>query len=274
MALGKSMDNNPQQRRSPVVFSGYSMSNTFSKVDQCKLRPSFWNQMLKLEFIPAIPAADGKVNWDYKAATAAYITHTKAYILANEIRLFKEDPETYNSSGILSGETLLTISNGQEFGEQGVFLVARKVDKTTGQALSTYSYEFNIQYYNSIRGYDASSASFDTDYDSYKWLEVDQFLQVLDSYVEAMTYATAYAVTDATSYRHDVMVENLGLIATSLGVDVSRSGQNSGISGKNSKSVFNQRGNNGGSSSFNGMPKPVSPTEHTTIEAIEGDLFD
>ena len=167
MPLGKSTDNNPQQRKSPVVFSAYTMMNTFSDVDKTKLRPSYWNQMLKIEIIPGTPAGDGKYNWDYKNSMAAYLTHTKAKILANEIRKFMSDPETYNSSGILSGETLLTISNGKEFGVSGVFLVMRKVDKTNGQTLSTYSYEFNMKYYNSVRGYDANGATFDTDYDSY-----------------------------------------------------------------------------------------------------------
>lgn len=274
MPLGKNTDNNPQQRKSPVVFSAYTMMNTFSNVDKTKLRPSYWNQMLKVEIIPGSPAGDGKYNWDYKSSMTAYLTHTKAKILAAEIRKFMSDPETYNSSGILSGETLLTISNGKEFGVPGVFLVMRKVDKSNGQTLSTYSYEFNMKYYNSVRGYDANAATFDTDYDSYEWLEVEQFIELLDSYVTAMTYATAYSVVDATDYRHGIMNDTINLIAAGLGIEVARSGQNSGATSKNSKSVFNQRGNTGGSNGGFPMPKPISSTEHTTIEDIEGDLFD
>lgn len=263
--LGGRNDNNSQQRKSPVVFSGYSMTNTFSNVDKTKFRPSFWNQMLKLEIIPAIPTGEDKVNWDYKNAMAAYLTHTKAKIMAEEVKKFLSDPEKYNSSGIISGETLLTISNGEEFGTPGVFLVMRKVDKQTGNTLSTYSFEFNVRYYNSIRNYKESDSSFDTDYDSYVNLEVEQFLQLLESYVEAMTYATAYSVIDASSYRQDIMMETINSIASGLGIDVSRSGPNTGATSKSSKSVFNQRGNQSSSS---------KDIEHTTIEDIEGDLFD
>lgn len=271
MPLGKSTDNNPQQRKSPVVFSPYTMMNTFSDVDKTKLRPSYWNQMLKIEIIPGTPAGDGKYNWDYKNSMSAYLTHTKAKIMASEIRKFMSDPETYTGSGVLSGETLITISNGKEFDDPGVYLILRKVDKSNGHTLSTYSYEFNMKYYNSIRGYNAETATFDTEYDLYEWLEVEQFIELLESYVTAMTYATAYSVVDATDYRHGIMNDNINLIAAGLGIEVTRSGQNSGTTNKNSKSVFNQRGKE---YSGGGLPTPKYNTEHTTIEDIEGDLFD
>lgn len=268
MALGSNYDNNRDQQKHVSVYSAYGATNTFSTVDQSRIRYSFWNKTLKIEIIPVADRdANGRITWDYKNAMSAYLTHTKAYILACEIRKFLEDPERYNSSGVVSNETLVTISNGREFGVGGYFLVIRKVNKETGAEVSSYAYQFNTtKTYNSVRNYNAKTAEFASEFDEYSLLEINQLLNILDGYVNAMTYATAYSVMDAMDYNYNQMMTTLEAIASNLGVPISSGTKNSG----SSKSVFNQRNNQSSGFSSNSM----NPPQHVDLSMVEGDLFD
>lgn len=263
MALGD-YDNNKKEIKKPTVYSPYAGFNTFSTVDPSRIAYSFWNRMLKITVTPMTGKnADGSANWDTNNAMAAYFTHTKAHIMANEIRNFLKDPDMYTSSGVISNETLVTISNGAEFGVQGVFLVLRKIDKETGKTLSSYSYQFNTDFHSAVRNYDEKTAQFGTEFDEYSMLEVHQLLMVLDSYVESMTYAQAYAVVDSIDYNHRQIMDLLNACAQSLGVS------KASVSGSRSSgsSIFNQRNNRSMATKSNGS------TQHVSADDIEEDLF-
>lgn len=268
MALGSYDNNRDNQVRKPTVYSPYGASNTFSTVDPSRVAYSFWNKMLKITVTPmANKGEDGSVTWAKDDAVAAYLTHTKAQIFANEIRNFLKDPQTYNSSGIITNETLLTISNGEEFNTPGVFLVVRKIDKDNGHTLSSYSYQFNTDFYNSVRNYNEQDASFNTEFEDYSMLEVHQLLAVLDAYVESMTYAQAYAFIDATDYNYNQIMSVLDACAKGLGVSVEG---RKGLSGnKSNSSVFNQRGRGNNS----GRPNVGSSVQHMSAEELEEDIF-
>ena len=269
MALG-TRDNNRENRYAPTYYSAYSAFNTVSKVDPSRLSFSFWNRMLKVTITPMIQKqGDGAISWDRSNAISAYLTHTKAQILSREIKAFLKDPENNNSCGVISNETLITISNGKEFGTTGCFLVMRKIDKETGKTLSSYSYEFNMNFHSSVRYYDEGSATFELATDPYVYIEIEQFVALLDNYVLAMTGATAYAVVDAMvgerSFRE--ISETIEACAKSLGVSTNRS-QNGG--GSNNTSVFNQRNNHNGGSTARGN----SSIPYASAEEVEDSLFD
>lgn len=265
MPLGKPTDNNKPEIKRPTVLSPYVFVNTFSTVDPSRMTFSFWNRSLKITICPMSGKTEAGIpTYDKDSAIAAYFTHTKAYIMANEIRKFLEDPISYNSSGVLTKETLVTISNGEEFNTPGVYLVIRKIDKETGKTLSSYAYQFRTDFYNSVRNYDQNSLQFSTEFEEYTNLEVTQFLAVLDTYVEAMTYAQAYAVVDSVDYNYNQMMNRLTDICTALGVEVK------GKKPYNNSSVFNQKTSNGYSANANGNDRSV---RHVSPEDIEEDLF-
>lgn len=272
MALG-SYDNNRDQQKHTNVYSAYGSINTRSTVDPTRIRYGFWNKTLKIEVIPiASRADDGKVNWDFKNSMTAYLTHTKAYILACEIRKFLEDPIKYNSSGIISNETLVTISNGSEFGTEGYFLVLRKVNKETGATVSSYSYQFNTaNTYNSVRNYDEKEGKLETEFEEYSTLEIQQLLAILDNYVNAMTYATAYSVVDASDYNYYQMMDTLEAIAANLGVSTGSGGSRS----SSGRSVFNQRNTGSSNNQSSGFgANSMNTPQHVDLASVEGDLFD
>lgn len=263
--LGEYDNNRGDMPKRPTVYSPYSFSNTFSTVDPSRMSFSFWNRMLKVTITPMIGKNDAGVpTFDKDNAISAYFTHTKALIMAREIRKFLADPATYNSSGIISNETLVTISNGEEFNQPGIYLVVRKIDKETGNSLSSYAYHFNTELYNSVRNYKAADMSFITEFDEYANIEIEQLLTLLDTYVESMTYAQAYSTIDAVDYNYNQMMNCLNEICKGLGIEM-KSGKDR--KPYNNNSIFNKKGTTTG---YTAGGKTV---QHVSPEEVEEDLF-
>lgn len=231
-------NNRGSMPKRPTVYSPYSMINPTSEVDPSRLSFAFWNKLIKLTISPKLVTGNDNIEWDKEHAISAHLTHTKAAILANEIRLFLKDPITYNSDGVISNETLVTISNGSEFGKNGSFLVIRKLNVENADTLSSYAYEFNSQFHHSIRNFNEKERTFDTAFDDYAILEIEQLLMILDEYVKAMTYAISFSVLDQMDYRMNGLDNKLSSIADKLGVNYEGGG--SYRSNKSNNSVFNK----------------------------------
>lgn len=262
MALGNNYDNNKQQVKRPTVHSAYSFANPMSPVDPTKLSASYWNKMLKLTITcRAITSNENEISWDKDQNISVHLTHIKAGIFANEIRNFMIDPIAYNGSGVLSNETLVTISNGSEFGVSGTFLVIRKVKLETMETVSSFSYEFNSHFHHAIRNYSEETANFDKSFDDYTMLEVQQLLGLLDNYVAAVTNAVAYTVVDQLDYKMNRTDDLIKSCASALGV---RTDGGSGAS--------NNRRVKPNNSSFGGENNQPS-TKKMSLEDAEEDLF-
>lgn len=256
MALGN-YDNNRQQVKRPTVNSGYAFSNPMSLVDPTRLSASFWNKMLKLKIVPRVDTGNqDEIVWSKDQDIAVHLTHIKAAMLAAEIRNFLKDPVAFNSSGVLSNETLVTISNGSEFGSVGTFLVIRKIKLDTMETVSSYSYEFNSNFHFSVRNYNEEVASFDKAFTDYSILEIEQLLGLLDNYVAAITNAIAYTVADQMDYRLNRTDDMIKSCASALGVDVS------GAKPQSTRRV--QKSNN---SSFAGGQRSM------TLDQVEDEVF-
>jgi len=236
MALGdyNNYENNKKDDKEyqPSVYSPYRMSN-LEGVDPSALTFSYWAGILKVSIAPANKTNNDTVSFDYKNAGIAYITHTKARILLNEILKFQENPELYNNLGVDIKGGLVSISNGKEFGVANPCLVIRKVNETTGAVESSYVYEFKTKFHYGIRNFDEKTSEFDIVY--YENIELDQLKTLLEQYYTAMTYATAYSIVDSSKFENSRVNTKLGLIAAKLGVEF-KGGKGSESSGK---SFFN-----------------------------------
>lgn len=226
MALDSTYDNNRQTPKRVTVNSPYSFANPMSTVDATKLSAAFWNRMLKLTITPRAATGNDEIVWDKNQYIAAHLTHVKAAMLAHEIREYLNDPISYNSSGVLSNKTLITISNGSEFGAIGNFIVIRNIkldenDPTRMETVASYSYEFNSQFHHSIRNYNEETATFEKAFDDFDILEITELLALLDNYVAAITNAIAYTVVDQLDYRMNQTDDMIKSCAASLGVEVS-----------------------------------------------------
>ena len=223
----------------PMVYSPYRMSN-IEGVDPSALTFTYWAGMLKTSIAPANKTNNDSVSFDYKNAGVAYITHTKARLLLNEILKFQENPELYNNLGVDIKGGLISISNGKEFGIANPCLVIRKVNETTGAVESSYIYEFKTKYHYGIRNFDEKTSEFDIVY--YENIELDQLKTLLEQYYIAMSYATAYSIIDSSKFENSRINTKIGLIAQKLGVEF-KSGKESGDS--SGKSFFNTKSTEG-----------------------------
>ncbi len=239
MALGdyNNYENNKKENKDfqPSVYSPYRMSN-LEGIDPSALTFSYWSGILKLSIAPANRTNNDTVTFDYKNAGVAYITHTKARILLNEILKFQENPELYNNLGVDIKGGLVSISNGKEFGIANPCLVIRKVNETTGAVESSYIYEFKRKFHYGIRNFNEKTSEFDIVY--YENIELDQLKTLLEQYYMAMTYATAYSVVDSSKFENSRINTKIGLIAQKLGVEFK--GSNSGDS-SSGKSFFSNK---------------------------------
>lgn len=233
MALNDYDQNNKKEYK-PTHYSNYRMSNIESTVDQTVMTFTYWNGALKISIVPLKPGSNAEnVAFDYDNAIDIYLNHSKAYILASEIERFMADPERFNSSGVPSGQGLITISNGKEFGIDCPCMVVRKIDEQ-GLPTSYYVYQFKNDYHFSVRNYDAKQGSFDKVTDDYADMEIYQLKLLLEEYYKAMTGAVAYSVVDANRYEQRKIMNSLNSICDKLGIQSYGNGGHT----KSSTSVF------------------------------------
>ena len=266
MSLGSTYNNNQNTNRSNTpdvsVYSNYRMNNAESQIDATCLASRFWRGSLCLSIYPRKNTGNDEVSFDTDNGITIYLSHTKARILRDEIKNFLKDPVTFNGVGVPSGQGVITISNGVEYGKNTPVLTIRKVNET-GAVVASFAYEFKSNYYFSIRNYDGGK-TFDSVYDDYRTIEVEQLITLLDEYIKASTNAVAFTVMDQRKFSATRFENKLDAIAQSLGVEVPKSGGNQRR--YNNNSYFNSNNANGG----NAYPSSSSVSYGSaTIEDLE-----
>lgn len=217
----------------PSIYSPYRMNNGESNVDKTCLTFSMWNKQLKISISPRKENTQ-ELAFDMEHGISCYLNHTKAYMLANELRNFLRDPDTYTGSGVTSGQAIITVSNGKELGSEHPVLIIRKIDET-GNVVSSFAYEFKTDYHFSVRKY-TGTKEFTRESESYNTLEITQCIIMLEEYYKAMTYALAYTMQEANKYNLDRVQSNLKAIMDKMGIEGARS--SSGRGGFNSATNF------------------------------------
>lgn len=253
MSLGSTYNNNQNANRNNgpdvSVYSNYRMNNAESQIDATCLTSRFWKGNLCLSIYPRKNTGNDEVSFDMDNGITIYLSHTKARILKNELELFLKDPITYTGNGVPSGSAAVTISNGVEYGKNTPVLTIRKVNEG-GTVVASFAYEFKSNYYYAIRNYDGKN--FDSAYDEYRNLEIEQLITLLDEYVKASTNAVAFTVMDQRKYSVARMEGKLDAIAQSMGVELPKGGNTQ--KRYNNNSYFNNNsGGNGGYSSQSGV---------------------
>lgn len=249
MSLGTNYNNNQNINRPSgpsdiTTYSDYRMNNAESDIDSTCLAPRFWKSNLCLSIYPRKNTGNDEVSFDTDNGVTIYLSHAKARILANELRNFLNDPLNYNGCGVTSGAAAITISNGVEYGKNTPVLTIRKVDDA-GNVTSAFSYEFKQNYYFAIKNYDGKQ--FTSDYESYKNIEIEMLITLLEEFVKASTNAIAATVHKSayTTYRID---NKLDTIAQALGVDLKNAGGNRKPYSNNS--YFNSASKSAGGSGY------------------------
>lgn len=214
MALGNYDNNKRDKQYMPVYYSEYGTGNK-DGIDPSALSYTFYNRMIKLSISPLKMNNGDKISYDHENAAVVWITHTKARMLYKAIQ--KVLSGEIENGGINTGnEGLVIFTNGKELGINNYCLIINKINES-GEVLSSYAYEFKSKHHFSVENYSSKDSSHKKYY--HNELEVEQLLDVLKSYYEAMTGAMAYSVMDGMRFNSNSNNTKLDLIMSKLGVE-------------------------------------------------------
>lgn len=229
MSLGNTYDNNKRQNQiiEPTVYSAYKMNNAEGDVDKTCISFNYWNNSLKIMISPRKDTlgSEGQPQFDYDNGISIYLNHTKARILAEEIKLFLEDPVTYDNCGVPSGQGLITVSRGVEYNSPSPLIFIRKIDEQ-GKVISSFAYQTKGDYFFAVRGY-KEDGTFTKEMDSYKDLEIRQFVTILEEFYKSMTYAVSYSVINQLKVEHFHQREWRNAVSAKLGIETYNGGGSS-----------------------------------------------
>lgn len=214
MALGNNYDNNKREQYMPVYYSSYNAGNP-DGVDPSALSYSFYNRMLKLSISPVKMNNGDKISYDHDNAASVWLTHTKARLFREEIlKVLKGE---ISNGGVPTGaEGLVRFIDGKELGINNYCLVINKVNES-GEVTASYAYEFKSKYHYAVENYDPKDSSHKKVY--YNDLEIQQLLDLLESYYISMTGAVAYSVMDATRFTTNTSNSKIDLIMSKMGIE-------------------------------------------------------
>lgn len=267
MALGDSNynnnDNNERKFYEPIVYSPYGVSNT-EGVDPSALSFQFFRGLLKISISPMKAGAKpGDKNlWDHENAASVWLTHTKADMLAREIRAVMGNPNSIDNAGVATGvDGLISFSTGKELGATAPCIIIRKIDNNTGTVIASYAYQFRTQYHYALRNFDPNNPAGCEKY-YYDNLEIDMFITLLEDYAKAIGGAQAYATLYAAKF--DIQRNNtkMGLIMDKMGIEMKGN-----YNRNRSQGSFFDRQNGGVPSDTNPMPESNN-MRSTTIDDI------
>ena len=256
MSLGNSYNNNRNQNGpyNPTVYSQYRMNNAESSVDKTCLTFTYWNNFLRISISPRKDTGNDDVQFDIKNGITINLTHSKARMFADILTKFLADPSKFDEeAGVSSGQALLTISNGKKNNSTAPCITIRKIDET-GNIQSTYVYQTKADYYFGILNY-KEDGTYDTDIESYKGLEIQQMITLLEEYYKAMSGAVAFSVLHEFRWEHHYQKQERRKIADKLGVELGNT--NGGGGSYSNKSYFNSGSSNASSASANYEPASI-----------------
>lgn len=213
MALGNN-DNNKKEQYLPVYYSDYKAGNA-EGIDPSCINYSFYNRLLKISISPLKANNGNNIAYDHENAAEVWLTHTKARMLADQIR--KVLAGEISNGGVTTGKDgLIRFTDGKELGIPNYALIVNKVDENCN-VVSGYAYEFKTKHHYAVENFDTKDAKHKKQY--YNTLEVQQLLDLLEQYYLSMTGAMAYSVMDGLRFKTNETVTKIDLVMSKLGVE-------------------------------------------------------
>lgn len=253
MALGDNTNQNKNELKERECLTRQRFYNAYSAVDPSTLQITYLFGMMQVKIAPLAKTATPEApKYDYENQGKIFINHMDALKLSYEIGKFLADNTMYNNVGIVNnGGSLISISNGIEFGVTSPCLIIRKIGDD-GEIVYTYVYEFNANSY-AIRNFDEETKEYDKYF--YGLVELEMFKITLDEYVKAMTAAMAYSINDTNRYDIARADARISAIHEKLGIE---------------KPSNNRGGNGGGARTlFDSNPGRQSNTDVNQMSSVE-----
>lgn len=224
----------------PTVRSSYRFFNSNSEIDKTSMSFSFWNSLLKITINPIIVKEGSANKVDTDNHVDIYLSPSKATMLLHCIRTFRQNPDAYKNIGVNTNKGIIYIANSEQmYGHGAPAIVINLINNETGAQEAEAAYEFNTLDAYGIANYGGGS-----DFERYtgysKDFEMDQFEQLLESFIAASTNAIAATIMDTNKYNEARMFSFIKDARDKLGIPKNTSG-----GGYNRSSWFNNNGGNG-----------------------------
>lgn len=222
MALGQSVFNrnsNYNQRKTINVYSNYRMTNSvdIKTFGGSSIGFTYWQGTLKIGIAPLkVVSGQDYPMPDREREVSAYLKHTKARILALEIRKFINGE--VSSIGITTGNTFLTVSDGKDFDLDQPVICIRKLNKDLSAVEEEAVFICRTNLHFSVHNFDREKFDGEKDFNSYKYMDLEDLILVLEEYAKSMTNAMAYSVHETAQYINSKQNATIESIAEKLGV--------------------------------------------------------
>ena len=250
MALGNNYsgntDNNKKNTYTPEFYVSAFRSSSPNGLDPSSLSYSYAGDgYLRITITPLKfdNPNDTFGKYDNDNATSIMLSPNKAAVFAKEIRTLLANPDTINNVGVNTQSksiiNYIIFSTGKELGVDTNCLLIRKMDKDSGDILSTYVYQFKgNQNLFGIRNFEESTKHFERC--EYPMIEIDNLLMMLEGFYKAMAGGNAYANLFYGRFEQARVTNNLRRIMEKLGIENSNEYRRMG---RDNNSFFNNPNN-------------------------------
>lgn len=220
MPLGNS--NYKDEMRRPAVY-GPSFTNPNSNIDATRISFEYWKHLLKVSIHPKVRGGDADyTEWNKDGGIVIYVTPMKAYMIADLMAKFKEDPKKYSGSGVpVSSNGYIAIYDGKDYNQPDHWcIVAGKLGQDR-QVESSFAYEFKRTTEDIMVFHKFKDGQFESDYDTYCNMEYDAIMNLIYDFARADSRAAASAVRDELCWEFERVNNALSKIADGCGVSLS-----------------------------------------------------
>lgn len=253
-----------------MAFNNYNSGKQFKELDKntnsFRLKNSnavfpsamilgYWNSTLTIKLHPALPESQRSTEkvFDYNTFIMGVLTAENALVLLEAIKeninTILEEPETFDSFGVSSGNSFIEIAptpGMDEVRDSGIFLnLYSKIDEN-GIPAEVLQYKFNNRNY--FKNFRVSGKSMEKK--SLKLpSEFIMFIKFLEEGVKGLSGGIAHGIRNANKYEYTRSVSNINRMMEKLGI--SQQDFNSNRNNNGGGFFSNQSNNNQSEGNFN-----------------------
>lgn len=240
---GNSTNNNTNKLYESTYYSRLRIKN-----DKLALSVSFRSGLLILEI------SELKEGFKYEPIETIYLSPTKALLLAEEIKKFKEylssgDIVLGKAFGVNAGMNDKVSFIGLHANENKVPMITIGKFDSTGQITEQATINLNVDYHYALEWNDINTMDVNKCY--YDNVELDQLVALLEDFARHMSGALAYSVADVTRFDYNRLLKKMDPIFDKLGIE--RKSGNNGSFSRSSNSFLDNAGRTSNHTSFDNI---------------------
>ena len=242
MAIGDTNSNNTDGNRSNRLYENSYYNRLRIRKDNTALSFEFRSGLLQVKIVSVNP--DG-FSFDMEHPKAViYLSPTKATMLANQIRVFKNylenekihEERAFGVNGGMGEKVSFIAFSANK--DKEIFVTIGKFDGN-GKIIESTQTGLNKDYHYALEWTDLNAMDVTRVFNNY--IELDQLMHLFDDFGRYMNGAAAYAQADLTRYDNARILNKMNPIYEKLGIE-RLSGNNGGRNYQSNNNFLNNTG--------------------------------